>query len=201
MSTKIDTRKTLKELPAALLKHFALIEKEQYLTSSLSDLLAIRHSHILLNSSWQDLSMGLLMEKENCEQILEIKDRNAVTIIKEFLKDGVKLQFNSQGETKGKYSAQHTETVDITQRIDGTNEWESRAIDMTSDGDLIMISGKGVGKMEGFQGEYTFMTMSSKLSWLNSTKAYAEGSSDMRSGEATIRVYAVKPMVEAASVM
>ena len=90
----------------------------------------------------------------------------------------------------------HTETVDIIQRMDGTNEWESRAIDTTHEGDIIMISGKGTGKMETFQGEYKFMTNSKKLSWLNSSKAYAEGMSDMRSGEATIKVYAVREMTE-----
>ncbi len=141
------------------------------------------------------------MEKENREQILEIKDAVSVTIIKEFSRDGAKIQFNSKGETKGEYTAQHTETVDIVQQTDGTNEWESRAIDVTPEGDVIMISGKGTGKMGGFQGEYKFMTTSGRLAWLNSAKAYAEGSTDMRSGEATIKVYAVRPMAKAASVM
>jgi hypothetical protein len=44
----------------------------------------------------------------DCEKILEIKDKNAVTIIKEVLPDGLKIQFNSAGETSGKYSAMHT---------------------------------------------------------------------------------------------
>ncbi len=139
------------------------------------------------------LELGVLMQKpEDCELILEIKDKNSVTIIKEFTNDGAKLQFNSVGETKGRYQAQHTETVDIIQKIDGTNDWESRAIDVTRDGDTIMISGNGTGRMETFQGEYKFMTTSKNLAWLNSSKAYAEGSSDMRSGVATIKVYAVK---------
>ncbi len=138
------------------------------------------------------------MEKpENCEQILEIKDRTSVTIIKEVLKDGLKIQFNSVGETKGRYNARHTETVDILQKMDGSNEWESRAVDMTRDGDMVIITGKGVGRMATFQGEYMFMTMSPKLSWLNSMKAYAEGTTDMQSNEASIKVYAVK-MAEAA---
>jgi hypothetical protein len=137
------------------------------------------------------------MNKENCELILEISDKTSVTIIKEFLKDGVKIQFNSVGETKGKYSAAHTETVDILQKMDGTNEWESRAIDATKEGDMIMISGKGVGTMAGFQGEYTFMTMSKKLAWLNTTKAYVEGTSDMQKNEANIKVYAIKQIAKA----
>jgi len=132
------------------------------------------------------------MEKKNQEQILEIKDKNAVTIIKEFSSDGSKIQFNSTGEVKGKYSGMHTETTDILQKMDGTSEWESRAIDTTREGDVIMISGKGTGKMEKFEGEYTFMTGSKKLAWLNSTKAWVEGMADMKNGGATIKVYAQK---------
>ncbi len=132
------------------------------------------------------------MEKKNREKMLEIKDKNAVTIIKEFTKDGARIQFNSTGEVKGKYSAMHTETVDILQKMNGTNEWESRAMDTTPEGDIIMISGKGTGKMETFEGEYTFMTGSKKLAWLNSTKAWAEGTADMKNGGATIQVYTKK---------
>ncbi len=143
-----------------------------------------------------------MQKPADCEQILEIKDKTAVTIIKEFMNDGVKIQFNSVGESKGRYQAQHTETVDIVQKMDGTNEWESRAIDVTHDGDIIMISGKGMGKMDTFQGEYTFMTQSPKLAWLNSSKAYAEGMTDMRSNQATIKVYAVREeMSQAAAPM
>jgi hypothetical protein len=108
------------------------------------------------------------------------------------MQDGVKIQFNSIGESKGRYQAQHTETVDILRKMDGTNEWESRVIDVTREGDTIMISGKGVGKMDTFQGEYTFMTQSPKLAWLNSSKPYAEGMTDMRSNQATIKIYAVR---------
>src|SRR5512138_3738404 len=106
------------------------------------------------------------MQKENCEQIFEIKDKTVVTIIKEIMKDGIKMQYNAVGEVTGKYIAAHIETVDIIQRMDGTNEWESRAIDSTKEGDMVVISGKGAGKMMGFQGEYKYMTNSPKLAWL-----------------------------------
>ncbi len=143
-----------------------------------------------------------MQKPADCEQILEIKDKTSVTIIKEFLQDGMKIQFNSVGESKGRYQAQHTETVDIIQKMDGTNEWESRAIDVTREGDIIMISGKGTGKMDTFQGEYTFMTQSPRMAWLNSSKAYAEGMTEMRSNQATIKVYAVREeMAEAAAPM
>ena len=38
------------------------------------------------------------------------------------------------------------ETTDVKMKMDGTNEWESRSIEMTKEGDVIMISGKGTGK-------------------------------------------------------
>jgi len=137
------------------------------------------------------------MKKENCEQILEIRHKTSVTIIKEFVKDGVKIQFNSAGEVTGRYSARHTETVDILQKMDGTNEWEVKAMEMTKEGDVIMITGKGTGKqekaMEGsFKGEVMFMTNSPKLTWLNNTKAWVEGMTDLKNNEATIKVYAEK---------
>jgi len=141
------------------------------------------------------------MEKASCEQILEIRDKTSVTIIKEVLKDGLKIQFNSVGETSGKYLATHTETVDILQRMDGTNEWESRAVDNTREGDLIVITGKGSGEGPTFQGEYTFMTGSKKLAWLNSTKAWAEGLTNMQTMSATIKVYAIKEIAEAKAAM
>ena len=72
------------------------------------------------------------------------------------------------------------ETVDVKMKMDGTNEWESRSIEMTKEGDVVMISGKGTGKqdkaMEGtFSGEITYMTNSPRLSWLNNTKGWVEG--------------------------
>ncbi len=141
------------------------------------------------------------MPKENCEQIFEIKDKAVVTIIKEITKDGLKIQYNSMGQVTGKYNAMHIETVDIVQKMDGTNTWESRAVDTTKEGEIVVVSGKGIGKMTSFQGEYNYMTNSPKLAWLNSTKAFAEGTNDMTSGSAEIKVYAVKEMAKASAVM
>ena len=55
-----------------------------------------------------------------------------------------------------------------------------------------MVSGKGIGKVETCQDEYEFMTNSEKLAWLNSSKGYAKGMTDMYCGEVTIKVHAVK---------
>jgi hypothetical protein len=48
--------------------------------------------------------------------------------------------------------------------------------------------------MEGsFKGEVTYMTNSSRLSWLNNTKAWVEGVTDQKNNEATIKIYSEKP--------
>ena len=62
------------------------------------------------------------------------------------------------------------ETTDVKMKMDGTNEWESRSIEMTKEGDVVMIAGKGTGKANNFSGEVTYMTNSPRLSWLNNTK-------------------------------
>jgi hypothetical protein len=77
-------------------------------------------------------------------------------------------------------------------KTDGTNEWESRSIEMTKEGDVIMMWGKGTGKQNNFMGEVTIMTNSPRLSWLNNTKAIVEGMIDMKSNEATVKVWSEK---------
>jgi len=124
--------------------------------------------------------------------LAEIKEKTNVIIIKEFSQDGAMLQYNSVGEAKGKYHANHVETTDVKMKMDGTNEWESRSMEMTKEGDMIMTWGKGTGQQTGFMGEITYMTNSPRLSWLNNTKAKVEGMIDMKNNEATIKVWAEK---------
>jgi len=144
--------------------------------------------------------MVFLMEKK--EMMGEIKEKTQSTIIKEFSADVAMIQYNSMGEFKGKYHATHMETVDAKIKMDGTNEWEVRAMEMTKEGDVIMIWGKGTGKqekaMEGsFKGEVTFMTNSPRLSWLNNTKGWVEGMT--KNDEAMIKVWQEMKATETAS--
>jgi len=140
--------------------------------------------------------MVFLMEKKD---MLEIKEKTNAVIIKEFRPDAALIQYNSSGEVRGaRYHASHVETVDVTMKMDGKNEWESRAMQTTKDGDVVMIVGKGTGQGNTFTGEATYMTNSPRLSWLNNMKAHVEGSSDMRSGEATLRIWPEKKMEAAA---
>jgi hypothetical protein len=140
------------------------------------------------------------MEKR--EILAEIKEKADAIIIKEFRPDGALMQYNSTGEVKGRYHANHIETVDLKLNMDGTNEWEVRAMETTKEGDVVMVSGKGTGKqenaMEGsFKGEVTFMTNSSRLSWLNNTKAWVEGMTDQKNNESNMKVYVEKPQATA----
>ena len=140
------------------------------------------------------------MEKR--EVLAEIKEKADAIIIKEFNKEGAMVQYNSTGEVKGKYHANHIETADVKLNMDGTNEWEVRAMETTKEGDVVMVSGKGTGKqenaMEGsFKGEVTYMTNSSRLSWLNNTKAWVEGMTDQKNNESNMKIYAEKPQATA----
>lgn len=130
------------------------------------------------------------MEKK--DMIVEIKERTNAIVIKEFNPDGALIQYNSTGEAKGKYHATHVETADVKMKMDGTNEWEIRAIEMTKEGDTIMITGKGTGRQNSFMGEFTYLTNSPRLSWLNNSKAHVEGFTDAKNNEATLRVWPEK---------
>ena len=124
--------------------------------------------------------------------IAEIKERTNAVIIKEFNPEGALIEYNSSGEVKGKYHANHLETADVKMKMDGTNEWEMRAMEMTKEGDVVMITGKGTGQQNNFTGELTYMTNSPRLSWLNNTKARVEGTTDMKNNIATLKVWPEK---------
>jgi hypothetical protein len=139
---------------------------------------------------------------ETCEVLCEIKAKTNSIIIRDFIADGAKMQYNSVGEMKGKYSGMHIETTDITQRADGTNDWQVRAIETTHDGDMILISGTGAGRMLGnnkssIQGELTFTTLSPRLTNLNNTRGWVEGTMDFKKGESTMKVYGLNPPAQA----
>jgi hypothetical protein len=134
--------------------------------------------------------MVFLMEKK--DMLAEIKEKTSTVTIKEFSQDGAMIEYNSTGEVKGKYHANHVETADVKMKMDGTNEWESRAMETTKEGDVVMVTGKGTGQQNNFKGELTYMTNSPRLNWLNNTKAMVEGMTDMKTNEATIKIYQEK---------
>lgn len=110
---------------------------------------------------------------------------------------GVRLEMNDQGQATGKYTANVMETVTVFQKTDGTSDWEAKGIQTTKDGDFIVASGRGTGRPTGptsvkYEGEVHFMTQSPKLSWLNTTKGWIEGTADNSAGTYQAKVYAKK---------
>lgn len=120
------------------------------------------------------------------------------TTIKEITPHGIRLEINDTGQVSGtKYNANHMETVTVFQRIDGSSDWESKGIQTTREGDMIVVSGRGKGKSTSpttstWDGDVVFMTQSPRLSWLNTTKGWVEGSGNLATGEFTGKVYAKK---------
>jgi hypothetical protein len=82
--------------------------------------------------------------------------------------------------------------------MDGTYDWESRAMETSKEGDVAMVSGKGTGRqalgstIRNFEGESTCMTMSPRLGWLNSAKIRVEGTYDSKNMETHIKAYMLK---------
>ena len=136
-------------------------------------------------------------EKTKGELLIELHAKGTSTTIKEISPNGVKLEINDTGQVKGRYDAAHIETVNVFYKTDGSDEWETKAIHTTKEGDFIVIWGNGKGKPAGptsvgYEGEVHFMTNSHRLSWLNNTTGWIEGVGDNATGESASKVYARK---------
>lgn len=131
------------------------------------------------------------------ELLFELKGKTVTRTIKDISPNGVKIEMNDTGEIKGKYNAAHIETVNVLLKTDGTNEWETKAIDTTKEGDMIVSWGSGKGRSTGpgtasWEGEMHYMTQSPRLASLNNTTAWIEGSGNMATGEHQGKIYAKK---------
>ncbi len=131
------------------------------------------------------------------ELLLELTGKTVTRTVKEITPHGVRLQMNDEGQAAGRYNAGFINTTNVFLKTDGTNEWENKGIQTTKDGDFVIVSGRGTGRMAGpttgtWQGEVAFMTQSPKLAWLNNTKGWLEGSGDMATGTFQGKVYAKK---------
>ncbi len=142
------------------------------------------------------------MEKR--EPIVEIKEKVDSITIKEFNQNGAIMQYNSSGEVKGRYHAIHMETSDVNLKMDGTMDWQVRAIESTKEGDTIMITGNGTGMMEAesykgsIKGEIVYMSNSSRLSWINNLRADVDGEFDLKDKDLSMKIYlAMKQQVSA----
>jgi hypothetical protein len=127
----------------------------------------------------------------------ELSEKTTSVTIKEFTPDGVLISYNLQGTVKGQYDAAHMETVDALFKPDGTYEFESRGIDQTEDGDMLIIKGKGTGRQISptsvhAEGEAVFQTLSEKLKRLNSAQGRFEGTYNVTTGEFIAKVFTLK---------
>ncbi len=114
----------------------------------------------------------------------EIQGKTVTRAVKEITPHGVKLQMGDETQCTGKVNAEWLDTFDVFMKVDGTHDLESKGTQTTREGDFIAVSGRGTSRMTSpstgtWQGELVFMTQSPKLSWLNNTKGWVEGSFDM----------------------
>jgi hypothetical protein len=131
------------------------------------------------------------------ELLFEFKSKNVSTTIKDIGPSGVQIEFNDRGEISGKYHGGHIETVSVNLKTDGTNEWQTKSIHNTKDGDMVVVWGGGKGRTTGpqtgtWEGELHFMTQSPKLAWLNNSTGWIEGQANMATGESSGKIYAKK---------
>ncbi len=128
------------------------------------------------------------------ELLLELKAKNTTRTVKDFSPEGIRLEDNLEGESKGVYNASFYGTINLLAKPDGTIDYEVRQIDTTSDGDTVLLYFKGKSIIENpthnkFVGENTFQTSSKNLAWLNGIKARHEGEYNPVAGENNFRVY------------
>jgi hypothetical protein len=131
------------------------------------------------------------------ELLFEVQGKSVSTTIKEITPHGIRMEMNDQGQLTGKLNAGQISTINMFQKPDGNSEWEGKGLINTRDGDMVVVSSRGTGSSAGpgtatWHGEMIFMTQSPKLSWLNNSKGWVEGSADMASGTYKAKVYAKK---------
>ena len=131
------------------------------------------------------------------ELLFEIQGKTVSSAVREITPHGLKLEMNDEGQTTGKFNGQGINTTTVFLKTDGTNEWEGKGFQTSKDGDMLVISARGTGRMTGpstgtWQGEVAFMTQSPKLAWLNTTKGWLEGEGNMAQRTFHGKVYAKK---------
>jgi len=130
------------------------------------------------------------------ELIGELRGKTITTTVKAISPFGVTLSSNGTGQFTGKYAASDIETMTVYLNRDGSVQYEVKAIQNTMEGDMVVMTSRSHGKSTGpttaLEGEVVFMTQSTKLAWLNTTKGWAEGSMNNATGEFQAKFYAQK---------
>ncbi len=117
--------------------------------------------------------------------------------IRDITPDGIKLELNFEGQTKGKVEGRYYGTSSLVQKIDKTIDLDTKIIETTHDGEMLVYYGKGHGKITSpdwndWQAEVEFMTMSPKYAWLNGKKALVEGLTNIGKGEINAKIYELR---------
>src|SRR5579864_6135944 len=73
------------------------------------------------------------------ELLLELKGRNTTRTIKTFSPEGVRLENDLEGESKGVYNASFYGTITLLSKPDRTIDDVVRQIDTPRDGDTIVV--------------------------------------------------------------
>ena len=139
------------------------------------------------------------MQSENATKkgkpMAQVQEKVLSRTIKEITPFGVRIELNLEGQVSGDvYAAQHMETVSLFQKTDGTFESEARAIETTKEGDVLVISYKGMGKQTGAttlwgESEGFIMTQSKRLAELNNSTIGAEVNADYATGVVQVKYY------------
>src|SRR2546430_16709500 len=102
-------------------------------------------------------------QKMKGELLFEFKAKNNSTTIKDIGPNGIQLEMNDHGEVSGKYHAGHIDTVSVSLKTDGTNEWQLKSIHNNKDGYMVEVWGGAKGLISRLQtcrreGRLHFMT-------------------------------------------
>jgi hypothetical protein len=132
--------------------------------------------------------------KAKGEPVIETHSKIAGVTILDITQDGVKMQINGNGQSKGKYNSNDMSTTTVVNKTDGSSIWESKGVQNTHEGEMLVMWGSGTGKPTGpttqaWEGEMHVMTKSPKLAWMNNAKFWIEGSGDMSKGESHAKLY------------
>lgn len=124
-----------------------------------------------------------------------LQERIVTWTIREITPFGIKYEFNTEGKTVGElYSAQHIETANVYIKYDGGGELEARAIEITKEGEELVLSYKGTGKRTGattieYEAQAFIVTSSSRLAQLNNLRIRTKGFLDIATRDITIKYY------------
>ncbi len=129
------------------------------------------------------------------ELVGEVTEKATSVTFKEFGRQGVRFSQNNQGRMKGLYDSTHMDTAEVLLKPDGTFELEARGMEMTMEGDAMLLQARGTGRMTGpttirMEGSLTYQTASKKFAWLNSAKIRWEGTGDTTTGEGKMKYFA-----------